>query len=339
MSWRTAAALAVAVVAISFWAPLARLTEAAPLAVAMWRMTLSAAMLLPWAALRGSARFPPRRRSAAVLAGLLLGLHFGLWIPSLWLTSVSSSVVLVATQPLWILALSPRFLGTRIGGRNLASVAIALLGVAIIAGGDFRFAHGALAGDAMALAAAACMAGYLVVGKRLRADVPLLGYLAVVYSGAAVTLIVAVALLRVPPWPTAASAWLPLLAMAALPTLTGHTLLNWALAHTQAYRVNLAVLLEPVLASILTWAFVGEAPPLHVVPGAGVIRGALARPYRPHGGAPRPAPPAPVETPSATFVAEAGRRVTRSGSCNSRAPCRRRPVPRAATAPPCSWKP
>ncbi len=282
MSWRTFAGLAAAVVAISFGAPLARLTDAAPLAVAMWRMTLSAAVLLPLAAARGAARVPLRYRPAALLAGLLLGMHFGLWIPSLWLTSVSSSVVLVSTQPLWLLLLSPRFLGVRIRGRNLASVTVALAGVVIIAGGDFRVARGALVGDAMALAAAACMAGYLVVGKRLRAEAPLLGYLAVVYGGAAVTLIAAVVALGVRPWPSSNGAWLPLLAMAALPTLTGHTLLNWALAHTAAYRVNLAVLFEPVLASLLTWAFVGEVPPLHVVPGAVLVLGALALEFLPH---------------------------------------------------------
>jgi len=66
-------------------------------------------------------------------------------------------------------------------------------------------------------------------------------------------------------------AWLPLLAMAAGPTLVGHTLLNWALAQIEAYRVNLAVLLEPVLASLWTWAVIGEAPPLHVLPGAALV--------------------------------------------------------------------
>jgi drug/metabolite transporter (DMT)-like permease len=283
VSWRALCGLGVAVIAISFGAPLARLTDAAPLAVAMWRMTLSAAILTPFAVARGVG-VPRRHRPAALLAALLLGLHFGLWIPSLWLTSVSASVVLVTTQPMWILLLSRRFLGIRVAGRNLASLVLALAGVAIIAGGDFRLSARALLGDAMALGAAACMAGYLIVGKRLRQDVPLASYLAVVYGGAAVALIAAVAVAGVPPWPATRLAWLPLLGMALGPTLTGHTLLNWALAHTEAYRVNLAVLLEPVLASGWTWLFLGEVPPLHVVPGAALVLGALALEY-----APRPA--------------------------------------------------
>ncbi len=281
MTWRAAVGLAVAVLAVSWGAPLARATAAAPLAVAMWRMVLAAGLLLPFAATHGGLAIPTRHRAAALLAGLFLGMHFGLWIPSLWLTSVSASVVLVTTGPLWVLFLSPRFLGATIAGRNVVSFALALTGVVIIAGGDFLLSPGALVGDLMALAGAACMAGYLIVGKRLRREVPLGGYLTVVYGGAAVTLVVAVIALGVRPWPMEAVAWFPLVGMAVGPTLTGHTLLNWSLAHLEAYRVNLAVLLEPVLASLWTWAFIGEAPPLHVVPGAVLVLGALALEYVP----------------------------------------------------------
>ena len=180
-----------------------------------------------------------------------------------------------------MLLLSPRFLGSPIAGRNLASFLLALAGVVVIVGGDFALSLKALAGDGMALAAAGCMAGYLVVGKRLRGEVPLGSYLGVVYGGASVVLVGAVALVRVNPWPVSRVAWLPLVAMAIGPTLTGHSLLNWALAHTEAYRVNLAVLLEPVLASFWTWLIVAEAPPLHVLPGAALVLGALALEYLP----------------------------------------------------------
>jgi drug/metabolite transporter (DMT)-like permease len=283
MSWKALLGLAVAVLAVSWGAPLARVTAAAPLAVAMWRMTLATGLLLPVAAASGSLAVPARHRPAALLSGLLLGMHFGLWIPSLWLTSVSASVVLVTTGPLWVLLLSPRFLGARIAGRNVVSFALALTGVVTIVGGDFHLSPRALVGDVMALGGAACAAGYLIVGKRLRREVPLAGYLAVVYGGAALTLVAAVVALRVSPWPTAAVAWLPLLGMALGPTLVGHTLLNWALAHLEAYRVNLALLLEPVLASLWTWLFLGEAPPLHVLPGAALVLGALALEYVPRG--------------------------------------------------------
>jgi drug/metabolite transporter (DMT)-like permease len=273
--------MATALLAVSFGAPLARLVHAAPLAVAAWRMVLAAAIIVPFALLRGGLLPPAGQRRAAALSGMLLGLHFGLWIPSLWLTSVSASVVLVETAPLWILLASPRFLGVRIRPRNLASFALAIAGVAIIARGDMLVSRQALLGDALALGGAMAVAGYLIVGKRLRGLMPLDRYLATVYAGAAFTLVAGVALLGASPLPSDAPSWLFLLGLAAVPTLTGHTLLNWALAHLEAYRVNLVMLLEPVLATIWAWLFLAEAPPLHVLPGAALVLLALAIEFLP----------------------------------------------------------
>lgn len=268
--------LAVAVLAVSWGAPLARLTHAAPLAVAAWRMVLSALLLVPFTLMRDGAPLAQRHRRPASLAGACLGLHFGLWIPSLWLTTVSASVVLVTTMPLWVLLASPRFLATAIRRRNLVSFALAIAGVAVIAWGDVHISLRALLGDAMALGGAVAGAAYFVVGKRLRHEVPLTRYLAWVYTGAALTLAAAVVALGVRPWPEDSRSWWTLLALAVGPTLIGHSLLNWALAHLEAYRVNLSVLLEPVLATLWAWIFIAEAPPLHVLPGAALVIAALA---------------------------------------------------------------
>jgi drug/metabolite transporter (DMT)-like permease len=276
VSGRAFAVLALAVLAVSFGAPLSRLVEAAGLAVAGWRMVLATAILLPVAATRHGLRLEPRHRGPALLAGVALGFHFGLWIPSLWLTSVSASVVLVSTAPLFVLLASPRFLGAAIRPRNVASCLLALVGVVVITRGDVRLSLAALAGDLMALGGALCMAVYLVVGKRLRGELPLARYLAVVYGLAAATIVAGVAVLRVEPLPRTGVSWLFLLGLAVVPTLTGHSLLNWSLGHLPAYQVNLALLFEPVLATLWAWLVLAEAPPLHVLPGAALVIAALA---------------------------------------------------------------
>lgn len=275
MRWKAFGGLAMAVLAISWGAPLARLTVAAPLAVAMWRMLLATALLVPLGLVRRELPLPTSSRRPTVLAGVLLAAHFGTWIPSLFLTSVSASVVLVATSPLWVLLLGPRFLGTPVRARNLLSFGLAIAGVAVIAWGDFEVSPRALLGDALAVLGALGAAGYMVVGKRMRQQAPLIGYLGMVNGTAAAVLVVAVLASGTPALPRTQGSWLALLGMAAGPTLVGHSLLNWAMAHLEAYRVNLAVLLEPVGATLLTWAVVGEAPPLHVLPGAALVIAAL----------------------------------------------------------------
>lgn len=285
MTRKVLLALALAVLAISWGAPLARLAQAAPLAVATWRLTLAALLLTPWVLWRS--RTLPAGLSRALPAGLFLGLHFGLWVPSLFLTSVSASVVLVTTQPLWVLALQRRFLGRRVERRNLLSFALAFFGVVVIAWGDVRLSWKAFLGDAMALGGAVCMAAYLLVGTKLRAQMPLAPYLWLVNGTGALVLWGLLLALGFSPWPQSSLSWLPLLGMAVGPTLVGHTLLNWALAHLPTYKVNLTVLLEPALASFWVWLLLGEAPPIHVLPGAGLVLAALVWEYWPSPAAPR----------------------------------------------------
>ena len=279
MNPRVVVGLAMAVLAISWGAPLARMTHAAPLSVAFWRLALASLVLTPWVLVRH--RPLPRGLSRGLWAGLFLALHFGLWIPSLFLTSVAASVVLVTTQPLWVLLLQGKVLGMRVERRNLLSFALAFSGVVLIAWGDVRLSFQALAGDLMALGGAVCMASYLLVGTKLRDRLPLDAYLWLVNSFGAVVLLLLVLVLGLPPFPEDRLSWLPLLAMALGPTLVGHTLLNWALAHLRTYQVNLTVLLEPALASFWVWLFLGEAPPLHVIPGALLVLGALVLEYWP----------------------------------------------------------
>ena len=52
--------------------------------------------------------------------------------------------------------------------------------------------------------------------------------------------------------------------------MVGHTSLNWSLAHLSATVVAVAVMAEPVAASILALLILGEAPPVASV-GGGVL--------------------------------------------------------------------
>ncbi len=276
--------LALSLVCVSFSAIFIRLSTAPAAALAFYRLALTVLIFLPaWP--RGGRPFatvPRAWRWAVVAAGILLGIHFLTWIASLGMTSVASSVVLVSTHPLWVAAWSALVWHERMDRRAVAGIAVALVGTAVLAVGDG--AHGAsLTGDLLALVGAASFAGYLLVGRNLRRRVPVLPYATVVYAVAAVALVPALAVLHAPLWPYPARDWLLFAALALVPTIGGHTVFNWSLAYLPATAVSLALLGEPVGASLLAWGLLGQAPSAADVAGgvmvlAGIALYALAQP-------------------------------------------------------------
>jgi drug/metabolite transporter (DMT)-like permease len=269
--------LLVAVAAMSWAGPLVRLTDAPALAVAAWRLVLSAlplAAVLLWRRWRRG-RWPdlrPRDAALAVGAGVLLALHFWSWIASLDLTTVASSVVLVSMQPLFVAILSAAFLAERPTRRQWAGIALALAGAVVIGWGDLAIGGTALLGDALAVAGALFVSGYYIVGRQLRSRWDVWTYTGVVY-GVAAGVLVAAALLHpgVALGGYGAGDWGVFAALAAGPMLLGHSGINYALGYVPAYVANVAVLGEPVGATLIAWLL----PAVREVPGWQTLAGGV----------------------------------------------------------------
>jgi drug/metabolite transporter (DMT)-like permease len=270
--------LALAVLCISTGSILVRMASAAPLAVAFYRIFFASLLLAPFAAgsaLRSWPSLSPRARGLLLVSGVALGLHFATWIASLSYTSVAASVLLVNTTPLFTLAFSRVFLGEGVSPVVAAAMGLALAGAGLIAIGDWAQGVNSLAGDLLALAGAMTMSLYHVIGRGLRAALPLDAYVLGVWSTAAATLAglslaARVSLAGYPP-----RTYLLLLALAVVPTLGGHGLVNRALRHLPAPTVGLFLLGEPVGATILAYLFFHEVPSAWTLAGGAVVLSAL----------------------------------------------------------------
>jgi len=275
--------MAVAVVAMSWAAPLIRLSSAPPLAIAAWRLTFATLMLSP--AFAGSPRqraewskLGGRERGIAVVAGVALALHFASWITSLRLTSVAASAVLVSLSPVFAWVFSRVFLGERPARRQAIGIVLAMAGATVIALGDARHAgRGALVGDLLALAGAAFGGAYFVIGRRLRTDLGLVAYITPVYGVAAIVLLAWATGLQQAFHAYPARDWIVFAALAAGPMLVGHGGLNYALRYLPAYTVNVAALGEPVGATLIAWLLpaVAEPPALGAVLGGVLALGGI----------------------------------------------------------------
>jgi drug/metabolite transporter (DMT)-like permease len=289
MRLRHVALLIVGVAAVSTSAPLIRLADAPPLAVAFYRNLFAAALLLPLAVARhrDELRALGRRRAGALLlAGGFLAVHFAAWIPSVTLTTVAASTVLVTSQPVWAAAGSRLLFGERIPRSAVLGIAVALAGAVLISGADFAVSARAFAGDLLALLGAVTAAGYLLTGRRLRQSLSLAAYTGVVYTVCAALLFLAMLATRTPLSGFEPKVWLLFALMALGPQILGHTVFNYLLRDLDATVVAVAIMGEPVGASLLALALFGEVPPASAVAGgllvlAGIYVAVTAQARRP----------------------------------------------------------
>ncbi len=269
-SWRPYIVLAVGLLAVSSSSVMIRLAQTAnagSLVIAAWRVGLAALILTPIVLNRYRAdvqRLTHREIGLGLLSGLLLGIHFGTWVTSLEYTSVISSVVLVSTNPLWVALASPFLLRESLSRVTLTGIITAIAGVVLIsAASDVGMAarqNAPLLGNALALVGAFGVAGYFMIGRRLRGSMSLIPYIWLTYGSAAIVLIGAALLAGQPFTGLSPDAYFWMTLVALFPQLIGHSSYNYALGYLSAAYVSLVVLGEPIGSTLLAAIFLHEQP-------------------------------------------------------------------------------
>ncbi|MBI4187592.1 MAG: DMT family transporter [Chloroflexi bacterium] len=266
------------VLSVSFAATFIRLADAPPLVIAAYRMTIASVILIPIASvksLRNVDRLSGRDWRLVLLSSVFIALHFGLWITSLSYTSIASSVILVTSHPAFVAVLSYFLWGEKLNKLTMGGIVIALLGVVIINYGGFAFSQRAILGDLLALAAAFSMGAYLIIGGQLRERIGILNYLTIINAGAAMILLAVTALLGYRFFGYSSGTYLMLLLLALVPQLIGHSCLNLAVRLMPVTFVSVAILGEPIGATLLGSLILKEMPTVNEIIGGLLILGGI----------------------------------------------------------------
>ena len=202
--------------------------------------------------------YSKKQLALALVSGTALAMHFISWITSLNYTSVASSVVLVATSPVWVALGGLFFLREKPRLLLLVGILLAMIGSVVISGADFYFDPQRLTGNLLALLGALFAAVYLLIGRKLRAGMDTFPYVTAVYGSAALVTLVFVFLTSTTLFGFDAKTYLLLVAIAIFPQIIGHTSFNWALKYFSATIVAVVTLGEPIGASVLAWILLGE---------------------------------------------------------------------------------
>jgi drug/metabolite transporter (DMT)-like permease len=259
------AILALGVAAVSTAAVLIREAGAPSLVIATYRLVLASLPLLLLAGVRRQPVLPEAGSLVllTLLSGVFLALHFALWIAAVQQTSIVTSVVLVTTTPLFVGLAGGPLLGETPSRVIWIALAISGAGTLIMVFEDFDAGADTLIGDAFALLAAIFASGYLMAGRRLLGSGGgWLPYITVTYSTGALLLLGAALVSGEALGGYSARTYAFFVLLALVPQLIGHTAVNRSLGHLPAIVVSLAVLGEPVGATILAAVFLDEDPTL-----------------------------------------------------------------------------
>jgi drug/metabolite transporter (DMT)-like permease len=267
-------ATATGLAAVTMWglAPVATravVVQFGPLPLLVLRAFLAAAVLLPWAI--PVLRHGPRGRLA--VAGVLGMVGYNLPVAEgIRYLPASTAALILATEPVWILALGRLLAAERVARGAWLGSAVALGGVAVIAGPQFGAGGKTLIGMGLVMLGTALFAGYTIALR------PLTKEHGAVAATAASTVIGAVPYLALCPFVPLSvlagrpvTSWADLAFLAFGSTVAGMAAWNMAVGHLGSAKAGLLLFLEPCIGVTGGVVLLGEHLTVTVLAGGAVV--------------------------------------------------------------------
>ena len=252
--------------------------------IAFWRLVVASLIfaVILWATRRSSDWNPIRRDIGQIaVLGVLLGLHFILFVSAVLDTTIINATVLVNTTAIWSMFVSSIVFKLKPSRTVLFGILVSFLGVAIITYGDASSGTWTiqLRGDLEATLAAVVESFYLSYGRESRRKAPLMQLMMTIYVFSAITVVaigLATAQSLAPPMQL--DQILPLIGLGILPTAMAHTFYFSSLSHLKSFETAAMALLEPVGATLLGLViFPNQVPkPLFAFGAVLVLSGIIA---------------------------------------------------------------
>lgn len=251
--------LAISIITISFAAIFVKLSSAPSSILSMYRLWIAVLLLLPVAWMKREEFKWIERKDWLFLigSGFFLALHFLLWFASLKFTTVASSTMILALQPIVSLVGGFFLFKERTTVTSILTMGIAIFGVAFIAWGDIGLSKQALLGDILSFLSVIAVVAYLFIGQTTVKKVSHWIYSFTVFAFAALFLTVYNVIVSVPFTGYSSWDWSMFFLLATVPTLS-NMIHNWLLNYVNATTISMSILGEPVGATILAFFLLGE---------------------------------------------------------------------------------
>jgi len=259
------------------------LTGFSVFSIAFWRLIIASLILIILILVsRRSFKWELLRKDLGHISalGVLLGLHFMLFVSAVLDTTIINATVLVNTTPIWSMFVSSFVFKLKPSRLAVLGIALSLLGVFVITYADAssRTWTVQLKGDLEALLAAVVEAFYLSYGRETRQKTQLLPLMLTIYVVSAITVLIAGTIVSSTfTFPSELNLILALVGLGVLPTAMAHSFYFSSLSNLKSFETATMALLEPISATILGILIFTQIPnPLFVLGATLVLTGIVS---------------------------------------------------------------
>lgn len=259
--------LGVGVIGIGTSGPLIAMSGMPILTLIFWRNLGGALITAPFALGRTRDR---EGTKWAVIAGVLLALHFIGFFLAMRMTTVAAGTALVALQPIFA-AIFVKLSGGYIPSKAWLGMLVSFVGVILIAGVDLQISFRAFLGDIAAIISAALAAAYMIAGSKAQRTLETSSYTTICYFVCSITALPMALLAGNQIFSFEINEWLILLGLIVGAQLLGHTMFNSTLKRVSPAIVSLIVFFEVPVSAVLAAWWLDQTPPLGIIPGIVLI--------------------------------------------------------------------
>lgn len=231
-------------------------------------MLLAAGRLLAAACLLAPVYFTVKKRTNtqvilknSLWPSLMLGIHFMSWIVGVRMTTATNATLIVNLTPICIPFVLYLLIREKPNRYEYISTAIAMLGLAIIAVDDFNLSIDHFYGDLVCFASMLTFALYLALARFYQHGSNIWLYVIPIYALSGCLCLICSAIWE--PWTSVSLApieWLYVLALAVVPTIIGHSILNVAMRWYRGQFVSVINLSQFLFAGLMAWPIFAEVP-------------------------------------------------------------------------------
>jgi len=255
------------IIGIGTSGPLIAMSAMPILTLIFWRNLGGSLITLPFALRHARDRAGMKW---AVIAGVVLALHFVGFFLAMRMTTVAAGTALVALQPIFA-ALFVKFSGGHIPSKAWLGMIVSFTGVVLVSGVDLTISFRAFLGDLAAIVSAALAAAYMIAGSKAQRTLETSTYTSVCYFICAMTALPMALIAGNEIFSFEAKEWLILLGLILGAQLLGHTMFNSALKRVSPAVVSLIVFFEVPVSAVLAAWWLDQTPPIGVIPGIVLI--------------------------------------------------------------------